>query len=96
MIGENSLEACKKAQDTAPWNSKRINILREKLFLEAMNLHKALVENSRFLRAQLDTFSKWMRGQLEPSDQKKFAGALLQSFFLVVPVISTISSKIFK
>lgn len=89
LIGETSLEACKKAQDTAPWNSKRINILREKLFLEAMNLHKALVENSRFLRAQLDTFSKWMRGQLEPSDQKKFAGALLQSFFLVVPVIST-------
>ncbi len=89
LIGENSLEACKKAQDTVPWNSKRLNILREKLFLEAMNLHKALVENSRFLRAQLDTFSKWMRGQLEPSDQKKFAGALLQSFFLVVSVIST-------
>ena len=89
LTGENSLEACKKAQDIAPWNSKRINILREKLFLEAMNLHKTLVENSRFLRAQLDTFSKWMRGQLEPSDQKKFAGALLQSFFLVVPVIST-------
>ena len=44
----------KEAQEKAPWNGKEINKLRETLFLEAMNLQRAFVENSSQMRDQLD------------------------------------------
>ena len=51
----------KTAQEKAPWNGKEINKLRETLFLEAMNLQRAFVENSSQMRDQLDAFSKMLR-----------------------------------
>ena len=89
LVGENSEEERKVAQDKAPWNGDKLTELREKLFLEAMNLHKAFVENSPQMRVQLDTFNKMIRGILTKAEMQKFSGILFQSFMLVVPVIST-------
>lgn len=94
LVGENSEEERKVAQYKAPWNGDKLNELREKLFLEAMNLHKALVENSPQMRVQLDTFNKMIRRILKKEEMQKFSGILFQSFMLVVPVLSTTFASI--
>ncbi len=81
LVGENSEEKRKAAQDKAPWNGDKLNELREKLFLEAMNLHKIFVENSPQMRVQLDTFNKMMRGMLTKLEMQKYTGVL----FLITP-----------
>ena len=84
----------KTAQEKAPWNGKEINKLRETLFLEAMNLQRAFVENSSQMRDQLDAFSKMMRGNLGSTQLDKYAAALFQGFALAVPVISSTFASI--
>ncbi|AFM40956.1 hypothetical protein Desaci_1980 [Desulfosporosinus acidiphilus SJ4] len=74
---------------TSPWGYSDLNRLRETLFLEALQLHKAFVENSKLLRDNLDAFAKLMRRQIPAIKAKTAASALLQSFFLIVPVVST-------
>lgn len=74
---------------SSPWGYQKLNELREKLFLEALQLHKVFVEGSSRLRENLDSYNKLTREML-PSDQEKLVTApLFQSLFLVVPVIST-------
>ena len=84
----------KTAQEKAPWNGKEINKLRETLFLEAMNLQRAFVENSSQMRDQLDAFSKMMRGNLSSAQLDKYAASLFQGFALAVPVISSTFASI--
>lgn len=84
----------KTAQEKAPWNGKRINKLRETLFLEAMNLQRAFVENSSQMRNQLDAFGKMMRGNLSSTQLDKYAAPLFQGFVLAVPVISSTFASI--
>ncbi|WP_312561936.1 AAA domain-containing protein [Anaerospora sp.] len=74
---------------SSPWGYSALNILREQLFLEALQLHKAFVCNSKNLRSNLDAFGKMMRGQIPKRQLPIVAPVLLQSLFLIVPVIST-------
>ena len=78
-----------KAQNVSPWNGKKIIELRETLYLEAMNLHRAFVENSPVLYRQLDAFYKVLTSRVSQAEAVKYATALFQSFQVVVPVIST-------
>ncbi|MGC4018557.1 MAG: ATP-binding protein [Muricomes sp.] len=89
LTGMNTEEFRDEAQNIAPWNGEDLNKLRETLFLEAMNLHKAFIENSFQMRIQLDAFNKILRENLDNIASKTFSGILFQSFMLVVPVIST-------
>ncbi|WP_371366385.1 DEAD/DEAH box helicase [Sporomusa rhizae] len=74
---------------SSPWGYSALNILREQLFLEALQLHKAFIYNSKYLRENLDAFGKMMRGKI-PAGQLSIASPiLLQSLFLIVPVVST-------
>lgn len=85
-FGETLDEAASKS---SPWGYDSLNQCREKLFMEAMALHKAFVQNSKYLRENLDAFSKLLRGKI-PADQLPAAApVLLQSFMLIVPVVST-------
>lgn len=79
----------KKAQEVSPWNGPRIIELRERLYLEAVNLHKAFVENSGVLYRQLDAFYKIIALKVPQEQAIKYATTLFQSFQMVVPVIST-------
>ena len=79
----------KKAQEVSPWNGPKIIELRERLYLEAVNLHKAFVENSRVLYRQLDAFYKVIALKVPQEQAVKYATALFQSFQMVVPVMST-------
>lgn len=74
---------------SSPWGYEKINQCRSKLFLEAMALHKAFVENSKYLRENLDGFSKMLRGMIHDDKLREAAPVLLQSFMLIVPVVST-------
>lgn len=78
-----------KVQDVSPWNGEKIIELRERLYLEAINLHKVFVENSPVLRKQLDAFYKIIAMKIPQEQAIKYAPALFQSFQMVVPVIST-------
>lgn len=78
-----------KAQNVCPWDSPELLKKREELFLEAMALNRAFVENSKQMRVQLDAFGKLMRGLVEGRQAAKLTTPLLQSFQLMVPVIST-------
>ncbi len=89
LTGDGTEDEYKKAQERAPWNGTRINRLRENLFLEAMNLQQAFVENSPQMRNQLDAFSKMMRGKLSTAQMNQYATALFQGFMLAVPVVSS-------
>jgi hypothetical protein len=73
----------------SPWGYSTLNKSREDLFLEAMKLHKIFVQNSRYLRDNLDAFCKMLRGRINTKLLSNAAPALLQSFMLAVPVIST-------
>lgn len=85
----DSAEKRREAQCVSPWNDLEVIKLRERLFLEAMELHQVFVENSPQMRVQLDTFGKLMRDMLNKEDATKFSAPLIQSFQLMVPVIST-------
>lgn len=94
LTGQETPQKYKEAQEKAPWNGKRINKLRETLFLEAMNLQRAFVENSSQMRNQLDAFGKMMRGNLSSTQLDKYAAPLFQGFVLAVPVISSTFASI--
>lgn len=83
-------------QKSVPWNIETLDTLREVLFFESMRLHEAFVENSNQMRENLDAFNKMLRGILSPKDLENHADTLLQSFFLVVPVVSTTFASIGK
>ncbi len=88
LISEDEQERASH-QKQVPWNYEKLDQLREKLFLEALKLHKSFVENSKEIRTNLDEFNKMLRGILSKEDTEKHSGELFQSFFFVVPVVST-------
>lgn len=89
LTGLHGKDARKQAQSRNPWNYEKLIQLREELFLEAMQLHKAFVENSSYMRDQLDAFGKLLRNQIPSDKAEKLATPLIQNFQLMVPVIST-------
>lgn len=78
-----------KAQMTSPWITDKFNKLREELFLEAMNLHKAFILNSEKIKPNLNIFFNMMRKNIEEKTLTENAADIFDSFFLVVPVMST-------
>lgn len=78
-----------QAQKNCPWAYQKFNELREELFLEALNLHKVFILNSNGMKNNLNLFYNLLKGRLSAEDEMKYTNDLLQSFFLLVPVIST-------
>ncbi len=78
-----------ETEKNSPWGYKRLNELREQLFLSALKLHEAFVSGSTYMVDNLDGFSKVLRGITTEAQSKQFFAPLLQSFFMLVPVVST-------
>lgn len=74
---------------SSPWGYRRLNELREQLFLAALRLHQTFVIGSCRMRDNLDGFGKMLRGSATEAQASMFFSPLLQSFFLLVPVVST-------
>ena len=90
--------ALTEAQVSNPWFSQRYNQEREKLFFHAMKLNKAFLLASKSCRDNLTSLAHYWG--LQPGDEKErivfhqedreaCVGALYQTLFLLVPVIST-------
>jgi superfamily I DNA and/or RNA helicase len=82
----------KKIQKSSPWYSEDLNNARIELFIASLNMHKAfLAENRNVISSNLEIFKKVLNKDFnENSDYTK---AVWQTFFLVVPVISTTFSS---
>lgn len=84
-----------KAQITNPWFTERYNREREKLFLYACKLHKEFVISSKCVRHNLiNLLIAWnmfdeCQERMYIADRKAAMSFLLQTVFLLTPVIST-------
>lgn len=73
----------------APWLDKELNNLRARLFLQAMKLHEMFICVSRAKILQnLNLWTNILSGKLV-LQKPEFYPYLWQTFFLVVPVVST-------
>lgn len=73
----------------APWLDKELNHLRARLFLQAMKLHEVFIHVAR--KKILKNLSLWTNissGNL-PLEKSEYYQYLWQTFFLLVPVVST-------
>ena len=86
------------AQVANPWFTRRYNIEREKLFYYAMKLSKEFVLSSRSCRDNFKILGHYWgmlpgddkeRIIFHSEDRERFAGALYQTLFLLVPVLSS-------
>ena len=87
-----------KAQVSNPWFTQRYNREREKLFYFAMRLNKEFVLSSNRCRDNFTTLAHYWglkegdekeRIIFHKEDAQACAGALFQTLFLLVPVLST-------
>ena len=87
-----------EAQVSNPWFSQRYNREREKLFFHAMKLNKAFLLASKSCRDNLTSLAHYWGLQsgdekerivFHQEDREACVGALYQTLFLLVPVIST-------
>lgn len=89
----NDMKNSAKAQMTDPWFTDKYNREREKLFYLACKVHEEFVCGSNAMRCNLINLSIAWNGKsdvwMKSVDKELSFGSLLQSLFLVVPVIST-------
>lgn len=83
-----------KAQTASLWVTPEYNRAREKLFYEAMRYMEDFVLSSKALRANFENLRIYWGfqkegGRISESDKITSFPALLQSLFLLVPVVST-------
>ena len=87
--------AATAAQIADPWFTAQYNREREKLFYYACRLHKAFVTGSSRMRSNLHNLlvawgsHKDCDERMHPEDLEEAFPVLLQSLFLVTPVLST-------
>lgn len=89
------IEQSTKAQVTNPWFTAEYNREREKLFLYACKLHKEFVISSKCMRQNIiNLMIAWNMfddcgERMKSADRKSAMPYMLQSIFLLTPVIST-------
>jgi hypothetical protein len=81
-------ERIQRREKSAPWADPEFTAARTELFLAALTLHKALsLAEARTFRQNLFALMDILSGKGRPSDAA--TRAAWQTFFLVVPVVST-------
>jgi hypothetical protein len=81
-------ERIQRREKSAPWADAEFTAARTELFLAALTLHKALIlAEARTFRQNLFALMDILDGKGRPSDAA--TRAAWQTFFLVVPVVST-------
>lgn len=79
----------KELQLRAPWLDKELNKLRARLFLQAMKLHEVFIRVARSkISKNLNLWTNILSGNLT-LEKNEYYRYLWQTFFLVVPVVST-------
>lgn len=82
-----------ETQKSCPWYSPRLKELQSRLFIKAMEVHEAFIlyANSRscLFRTSLSGFFSFLKGDYKKMPSAKELKAMWDTFFLVVPVVST-------
>lgn len=77
------------SQMASPWTDKYYDTLREELFYYGLMLHKAFVLNSKSIKQNMNCLVNMWNGSFSEKDKVAGYTHLINTLFLVVPVIST-------
>lgn len=77
------------SQMASPWTDKDYDTLREELFYYGLMLHKAFILNSRSIKQNMNCLVNMWNGSFSEKDKAAGYTHLINTLFLVVPVIST-------
>lgn len=77
------------SQIASPWTNKHYDTLREELFYYGLMLHKAFILNSRSVRQNMNCLVNMWNGSFSEKDKVVGYTHLINTLFLIVPVIST-------
>lgn len=79
----------KESQSISPWTNQTYDKKREELFYRALMLHKAFILNSKSVRNNLGQLFDMWDGRFTYRDRIAAYSSLLNTLFIVVPVVST-------
>lgn len=77
------------SQIASPWTNKDYDTLREELFYYGLMLHKAFILNSKSVKQNMNCLVNMWNGSFSEKDKKAGSTHLMNTLFLIVPVIST-------
>lgn len=74
----------------SPWMDEKFTEIRDEMFCEAMNLHKAFIDAAASpIKSNLSLIMSHLKGKKVPSNATKYLASLWDTLFLLVPLIST-------
>lgn len=85
---ENIIEN-EKSQESCPWVYPKYNELREELFYQALQVHKAFILSGNCVKQNLYRLMNLWDEKYSASDRENAYGDLLNTLLLVIPVVST-------
>jgi hypothetical protein len=77
------------SQIASPWTNKDYDTLREELFYYGLMLHKAFILNSKSVKQNMNCLVNMWNGSFSEKDKIVGYTHLINTLFLIVPVIST-------
>lgn len=77
------------SQIASPWTNKAYDTLREELFYYGLMLHKAFILNSKSVKQNMNCLVNMWNGSFSENDKKVSYTHLINTLFMIVPVIST-------
>ncbi|WP_047151332.1 DEAD/DEAH box helicase [Aneurinibacillus tyrosinisolvens] len=77
------------SQIACPWTDKKYDTLREELFYYALMLQKAFILNSKSIKQNMNCLVNMWSNKFSEQDKVLGFSPLLNTLFLVVPVVST-------
>ena len=86
----------KDSQLISPWTNEHYNRLREELFYEALQLHKAFVLNSISCKKNLNLVINALSNSMSATTMQESFKDILNTLYLLVPVISTSLASVSK
>ncbi|MBU5439813.1 hypothetical protein KQI42_17490 [Tissierella sp. MSJ-40] len=78
-----------RSQIASPWTNKDYDTLREELFYYGLMLHKAFILNSKSVKQNMNCLVNMWNGSFSEKDKRVGYTHLINTLFLIVPVIST-------
>ncbi|WP_262692460.1 DEAD/DEAH box helicase [Kordiimonas aestuarii] len=74
----------------SPWMDDKLIAARDRMFVAAINLHRAFIDAAAWpLKSNLGLIMQHIKGRRIPSGADAYLGDLWDTFFLMVPLIST-------
>ena len=83
------IEKNENSQMASPWTDKNYDTLREELFYYALMLQKAFILNSKCIKQNMNCLVNMWNNSFSEKDKALAYSHLLNTLFLVIPVVST-------